>query len=268
MQWEHLTSDEFASAVTDTGVCIIAMGVVERHGTHLPLGTDYLSGHAVACLAAEAEPAVVFPPVYFGQIYEARCFAGTITIPPTLLLDLVQRVLDEIGRNGFKKIILFNAHGGNDYFLPFITQCSLWEQKPYSVYLYTGELSSERRQAWDSLLESDEHGHACECESSVLMASYPDLVDIRKVSPEPGAALHRLSHLSHSFSAIWWYADYPRHYAGDARTASVEKGRKLRQIKVDALAEYIKAVKADQVVPALEKEFFDKEKQLRNPKNG
>lgn len=263
MQWEHLTSDEFSKAVSDHGVCIIAMGVVERHGTHLPLGTDYLSGHAVACLAAEKEPAVVFPPFYFGQIYEARCFPGTITIKPSLLLELVQGVLDEIGRNGFKKIILLNAHGGNDQFLPFLAQCSLWEQKPYSVYLYTGELSSERQQEWHSLLETSEHGHACECESSVLMASYPDLVDIKKVSAEPGSALHRLDHLPANFSGIWWYADYPQHYAGDARTASVEKGLRLRQIKVDALTEYIRAVKADQVVPALEKEFFDREKKLR-----
>jgi creatinine amidohydrolase len=263
MQWENLTSNEFALAVRATGVCILPMGVVERHSTHLPLGTDYLSGHAIACLAAEKEKSVVFPPFYFGQIYEARCFAGTITLKPTLLLELVQGVLDEIGRNGFKKVILYNAHGSNDYYLPFLTQCSLWEQKPYSIYLYTGELSTERQQAWDKLLESPEHGHACECESSVLMASYPELVDMSNVSPEPGIALHRLEHLKANFSAIWWYSDYPHHYAGDARSASVEKGLKLRQIKVEALAEYIRAVKADQVVPALEREFFEKEKKLR-----
>jgi creatinine amidohydrolase len=263
MQWEHLTSNEFALAVKATKVCVIAMGVVERHSTHLPLGTDYLSGHAIACLAAEKEKAVVFPPFYFGQIYEARCFPGTITIKPTLLLELVQGVLDEIGRYGFRKIIFYNAHGGNDQFLPFLVQCSLWEQKPYSVYLYTGELSTEREKVWQSLLETPEHGHACECESSVLMASYPDLIDPDNISQEPGTALHRLSHLPANFSAIWWYADYPEHYAGDARAASVEKGLKLRQIKVDALADYIKAVKSDQVVPTLEKEFFEREKKLR-----
>jgi creatinine amidohydrolase len=263
MQWEYLTSNEFALAVRATKVCIIAMGVVERHSTHLPLGTDYLSGHAIACLAAEKEKAVVFPPFYFGQIYEARCFSGTITIKPALLLELVQGVLDEIGRNGFKKVILYNAHGGNDQFLPFLVQCSLWEQKPYSVYYYTGELSPEREKEWQSLIETPEHGHACECESSVLMASYPELVDRDNISPEPGAALHRLSHLPANFSAIWWYADYPEHYAGDARTASIEKGLKLRQIKVDAFAEYIRAVKTDQVVPSLEKEFFEREKKLR-----
>jgi creatinine amidohydrolase len=75
--------------------------------------------------------------------------------------------------------------------------------------------------------------------------------------------LHRLSHLPSNFNAIWWYADYPEHYAGDTRSASIEKGLRLRQIKVDALAEYIQTVKADHVVPALEEEFFDKEKKLR-----
>jgi creatinine amidohydrolase len=264
MQWEFLTSDDFARAVKETGVCILACGVVERHSTHLPLGTDFLSGHKLACLAAEKEPAVVFPPFYFGQIYEARCFPGTLTLSPSLLLELFFGVLDEIGRNGFKKIILLNAHGGNEHLLPFLAQCSLWEQKSYSVYLYTGELSPERRQEWDSLLETDEHGHACECESSVLMASYPNLVDKTNISPEPGKALHRLDHLPYNYSGIWWYADYPQHYAGDARPASVEKGQRLRQIKVDAFAEYIQEVKEDKVVPTLEREFFEKELRLRN----
>ena len=82
MQWEHLTATDFAAAARDTGVCILSIGVLEKHSEHLPLGTDFLNGHRVACMAAEKEPAVVFPPFYFGQIYEARCFPGTITLKP------------------------------------------------------------------------------------------------------------------------------------------------------------------------------------------
>ena len=80
MQWENLTAQEFAEAVRKTGVCIIAIGVIEKHSEHLPLGTDFLNGHKIACLAAEKEDAVVFPPFYFGQINEARCFPGTLTM--------------------------------------------------------------------------------------------------------------------------------------------------------------------------------------------
>ena len=74
MQWENLTATDFATAARETGVCVLATGVLEKHSEHLPLGTDFLNGHRIACLAAEQEPAVVFPPFYFGQIYEARCF--------------------------------------------------------------------------------------------------------------------------------------------------------------------------------------------------
>jgi creatinine amidohydrolase len=263
MQWEHLTSNEFAVAVRETGVCLIALGVLEKHSDHLPLGTDFLSGHSLACQAAERESAVVFPPFYFGQIYEARCFPGTLTLKPALLLELLLGILDEIGRNGFKKIILLNAHGGNNHLLGFIAQISLWEQKPYSVYLYDGELPVERQQEWESVLETEEHGHACECETSILMASHPELVKLEKVPTQPGTALKRMGHLPHNFAGIWWYANYPDHYAGDARSATVEKGQRLRELKVQTLAEYIAAVKADQLQPALEAEFFEREKKLR-----
>jgi creatinine amidohydrolase len=41
MRWEELTGDQFAEAVTACdGVCLVALSVVERHGHHLPLGTD------------------------------------------------------------------------------------------------------------------------------------------------------------------------------------------------------------------------------------
>lgn len=262
MQWEHLTATEFAQAVRETGVCILALGVVEKHSEHLPLGTDFLNGHKLACLAAEREPAVVFPPFYFGQIYEARCFPGTITLKPTLLMELIQGVLDEIGRNGFRKIILLNAHGGNTHWLSFLAQCTLWEEKPYSVYLYTGALSEERRRAWHARLETKLHGHACECETSISLANHPELVKMARVPAGPAEPLGRLQDVPANFSGISWYANYPDHYAGDARPATAEKGRALRQIAVDALAEYIAAVKADEVAPVLNREFFARVRQL------
>jgi len=48
MQWENLTSPDFARAVKDTGVCVLALGVLERHSEHLPLGSDFLNGHKIA----------------------------------------------------------------------------------------------------------------------------------------------------------------------------------------------------------------------------
>ncbi len=266
MQWENLTSPDFARAVHETGVCIVAFGVLERHSEHLPLGTDFLNGHKLACLAAEKEPAVVFPPFYFGQIYEARCFPGAVTLKPTLLIELITSVFDEIGRNGFKKIILANAHGGNGHLLPFLAQCSLWQQKPYSLYLFQGGATEEEIEAWENTIETPLHGHACECETSISLANHPNLVHMDRVPAEgAGNPRRRLVELGQDYtgSGVWWYADYPEHYAGDARAASIEKGFKLRELEVNQLSRFIKAVKADTVVPGLEKEFFERESKLR-----
>lgn len=258
MQWENLTAPEFERAVRETRVCLLAMGVLERHSEHLPLGTDFLNGHRLACLAAEQEPAVVFPPFYFGQIYEARCFPGALTLRPTLLLELLQGVLDEIARNGFHKIVIVNAHGGNNSLIPFLAQTTLWEQKPYSLYYFTGRLGEEREKTWQQTVETKLHGHACECETSITLANFPELVRMEAVPEQPAEPLGRMAHLPGAFAGISWYANYPNHYAGDARTASPEKGRVLRDLEVAALSEFIAAVKQDEVVPALEKEFFSR----------
>jgi creatinine amidohydrolase/Fe(II)-dependent formamide hydrolase-like protein len=95
MQWEKLTSNDFRSAVEATQVCVIAMGVVERHSDHLP--SALISQRSrIACLAAERKNRGGLSTFYFGQIYEARCFPGTITLKPNLLLDVLWNVFDEI----------------------------------------------------------------------------------------------------------------------------------------------------------------------------
>ena len=256
MQWENLTAPDFAEAVRETGVCILGMGVLEKHSTHLPVGQDFLAIHKIVCLAAEKEPAVVFPPWYFGQIYEAMAYPGNLSIRPTLLLELFEAVFDEIGRNGFRKIIVVSGHGGNRFLVPFLAQCSLWQEKPYSIYTPTARLTPERQKQWDAIVETTVHHHACECETSVSLALHPDLVKMDALPDEPATARKRLSHLPHTFAGISWYADYPDHYAGDARVATAEKGRKLLELRVDTLVEFIAAVKADKVVPVLEREFF------------
>jgi len=261
MQWEQLSASDFARAVKRTGVCIVPMGVMEKHADHLPLGTDMLASHRLACLAAVKEPAVVFPPFYFGQIFEARCFPGTLTIKPTLLLELLEAVLDDIGRNGFKKIILFNGHGGNNALLMLLAQSSLWRQKPYSVYVVKGAggkalLTPQQVKQWDAMMETPYHGHACECETSISLALHPELVKMNRVRRRGGAPLNRLAAIPAAFTGIGWYADHPEHYAGDARPATASKGAKLVGMIVDGLSRFIADVKADKIAPALEREFF------------
>ena len=262
MQWEQLTSADFKQAMQETGVCVVPLGVVEKHSEHLPLGTDCYIAHGIACRAAEKEPAVVYPKYFFGQINEARCFPGTITISPRLLLELLGEVLDDIARNGFTKIILYNGHGGNEHLLRFLAQCCLWEQKPYHLYMPTERLSPSGQAEWDKLAEAPYGGHADEIETTLMLGLHPELVHLERVPEQPAQPLGRLDHLPATYNAIWWYADYPNHYAGDGSKATLAKGAKLVELAVDHLAQYIAAVKADTVIPALTLEFFERVRRI------
>jgi len=253
MRWENLSAPQFEKAVKETGVCILALGVLEKHGDHLPLGTDMILAHELACEAVKHEPAVVFPPFYFGQIFEARAFPGTIAIKPSLLLELFQDVLDEIGRNGFKKIIITNQHGGNEAFLKFLGMCQLSKKRDYNVYFYT-QNAPERTHLIKSLMESEIQGHACECETSRMLYYHEDLVDLTQTNGliKP---LDRLNHISDLFTGLWWYAKVPNHIIGDPNKATKEKGKAIEELEAKLLAKFIKSVKEDQILQKLSFEF-------------
>jgi creatinine amidohydrolase len=85
---------------------------------------------------------------------------------------------------------------------------------------------------------------------------------MERVPVEPGLPLHR-NQIIGAFSGIWWYGDYPEHYAGDVRSATAEKGHKLQALALDGLTRFIKAVKEDTVTPELESEFFEREPKPR-----
>ena len=262
MQWEELTAPEFGKAVKETGVCLLATGCLEKHFDHLPLGTDYLNAHKICCLAAEKEPAVVFPPYYFGQIHEAKCFPGAVAIDPVLTLQLLMNVCDEIGRNGFKKIVILNGHGGNYFLVHYLCQTVLAERKPYVVYI-PDPVSADRQGQWDEILETAVHGHACECETSVSLANHPDLVKMEAVGGRKADPLGRLDHLPRGRTTNSWYSNYPDHYAGDAGAASAEKGEKLRSLMVDSLADAVRAMKNDETALELMGEFYDRCDEIR-----
>jgi len=259
MQWEYMTSPDLARATVDPGVCIFAVSVIERHSDHLPMGCDMINSQAVAVMAAEREPAVVFPPFYFGQINEARCFPGTITVRPTLMMELIQSMLDEIGRSGFRKIILVSGHGGNRNMLPFIIDCQLWEEKPYTVYLHNPRRDPAAHAA---IVGAKYGGHAGASETAGVLANAPDSVHMERVPTEPEPGRGRLRHLTTVKTAVDWYADHPEHYQGDASVATAEMGVALRELSIAALAETIKAVKADTMAPLLQAEFFGREREM------
>src|SRR5580658_3789984 len=100
VHWEELTAADFREGIhRSQGTCLLPFGILEKHGAHLPLGTDLLDVRYAALHAAEQEYAVVFPEYYFGQIAEAKHEPGTMAYSRDMQLALLQETTDEMARN-------------------------------------------------------------------------------------------------------------------------------------------------------------------------
>jgi len=254
--WDELTALDFVTAVKQSeGVCIIPIGVIEKHGPHLPLGTDVFTARAIALRAAEKEYCIVYPYYFAGQIFEAKQQPGTIAYSSELQFKFLEETCEEISRNGIKKIIILNGHGGNGSFLQYFCQMQLAKPKDYAVFLYQPSVDTETQAKIKSMQKSTTGGHADEMESSTMMAIRPDLVKIEHATDQSGADMNRLQ-LNNVYTGIWWYAKYPNHYAGDAKDANAALGEVSLEQRVAQLAGVIKAVKDDTATLRLQNEFF------------
>ncbi len=261
VKWEELTSPDFITAVEKSArTCVIPLGIIEKHGPHMPLGTDLIDVREVAIRAAEAEFTIIFPPFYFGQIYEAMQQPGTVAYSPQTVLAVLQETCDEIHRNGIEKIILVSGHGGNNSLLPYFCQMQLEKQKDYAVFLFRPVDSEEYEDKLNRMRQTDWDGHAGETETSQMLAHRPDLVHLDKANSQSGKDQQRLESLSFAYTAIWWYAQFPNHYAGDGSYGTAEMGKLIMENKVGQLVEMIRSVKSDRKTLELQRQFYEDSK--------
>ena len=250
VRWEELTGPDFIQAIERAeGVCMLPFGVVEKHGTAGPLGTDLFIARHTTVGAAEREYAVVFPAYYFGQIFEAMHQPGTISYSRDLQLRLLQETVSEMARNGCRKIVIVNGHGGNTFLEP----------KDYVVYALTGLGGSGDEEARPEAQPSAPgvDGHAGEGELSMVMAARPELVHPERSGQQSGENQARLGLGEGLYTAIWWYAAFPNHYSGDSAGANAERGEALNEMRIEAITAAIRAVKADDDAARLQQEYFE-----------
>lgn len=264
VQLEELTAVQFKEAVKKSSqTAILPIGVLEKHGPHMPLGTDVYTAREMALRAAEMEYAVVFPWYYFSQINEARHQPGTIAYSPELIWKVLQETLNELSRNGFKKIIIINGHGGNAAFLEYFGISQLSEKRDYALYWYKPAYDREViKQAEAVSMHDPVNQHAGNRETSMVESIVPELVHPDLAGTQQGVDLDRISNLDHVYTGIWWYASFPNHYAGDGSKATAEAGQLIMDSIVAQFADVIKDIKEDKNVPQLMEQFY---KDAENP---
>ena len=263
VHWEELTAADFRDAIARAqNTCLLPIGIMEKHGPHLPLGNDLLNVRYASLNAAQQEYAVVFPEYYFGQIFEAKHEPGTVAYSRGLQLQLLQETTDEMARNGCKKIIIVNGHGGNNSLLPYFAQTQLESPHDYVVYVQGLARSGPGEPQHKSNRATDQH--AGESETSVSMIARPDLVHLDRATQESGADQARLKLPEGLYAGIWWYARYPNHYAGEGAVASRELGEFEVKTWINAIVASIRTVKADQESLRLQNQFYEQSKHPLN----
>ncbi len=273
MLWAEILSGKFEEAVEKSkSVCVLTVGCVEHHGKHLPLAQDVISTGGLVEIAAEKEPVVVFPHMYFGEKQGAGEFKGTIMFSSKLMFDILTESCREIARNGFKKIIIANGHGGNTAMLNNFARSVLHDKNDYMVFIYNvsnswptvremidiaesenkdyfPELTPEDIQA---LKNNDENcttrGHGCFMETAITLGVRPDLVDLARVNDVDGRSVHYMDHITGAgfYSPFAWMADYPNSLSSDAHDGNGERiGRSAVKYASDKLAKAFKVIKDD-----------------------
>ena len=254
-KWEELTAPDFVQAIHQSqGVCVLPFGIIEKHGPHLPLGTDLLDVRFAVMNAVKQEYAVVFPEYYFGQIFEARQQPGTVAYSLSTQLTLLQETVSEMARNGCKKIVIVNGHGGNQSLLPLFAQSQLASQRDYVVYVFG---LPHQNVAGRPALKTPFDMHGGEVETSNMLIARPDLVHVDRANQQSGADQHRQNLPGSVYTGIWWYARFPNHYAGDASAANKELGEFDQKAWSKQIADALKAIKADDESLKLQNQFFE-----------
>ena len=284
MIWEHLREEEFEGAIKKSGgLCLIPLGCIEKHGQHLPVGTDMFIARRILEDATKEEDAMILDVgAWMGEVGgfhsnpnpETNRTRGCIALSQELMLRILTELCEEIYRNGFNKIMFVNAHGGNRPILNHFLRCQSYTKKPYAlmwteannsweteadailkVYKERPEflsmLTPEDIKTLEKWVEIDPDyggGHADFRETALALAYNKDLVAEDKYDAESGLSTHRSDYLV--AEGVWlknaWGANFPNSYEGIApHGASVSIGEAMYKIHVERMVRIIKLLKND-----------------------
>lgn len=191
-KWENLTRDEIAALDKDKSIVLLPTSATEQHGAHLPVGTDaIILSTLVDKMVNECEfeegNLIFAPQLNVGKSNEHMGFAGTITFGTQTYYSLLHDIAAAISASGFKKLVLFNSHGGNTDMLNMISR-DLRIDLGLDVFVFDWWFTPFWNDGLKDLQQSGKYGvfHACELETSLMLAARPETVHMElAVDEEP-----------------------------------------------------------------------------------
>lgn len=239
--WNRLTAAELRARAAENAIVLLPVASTEQHGPQLATGVDtFLATEGcrrIANLVAAKQPIVVAPTVWSGLAEHHVAFGGTFTLSLTTFHALLRDLCQSIVRAGFSRIMIVNGHGGNIAALSALTT-DLAQEVNVPVAMTTLYSLAHMTRAYEPVLE-DQRGvmHACEAETSMMMAVHPDCVRPDKIAEAFGPTHHAAP--GEAGIAIWRsFKDMtPTGVIGDARKATAAKGEQLLDIAARLVAD-------------------------------
>lgn len=276
-RWMYRTSGDLKELLEEAkGVCLLPIGCIEKHGPHLPLGTDTIAVDAISYAASQIEPVCVFPPFIFGDLCGAAPGMphGTVTLREETMLLLLEELCDQISRAGFRKILIVNGHGGNTPLLQLFQRQQANKKRNHVVAVTDNnstqpkdiarELSKGVRGIYPELTTQDEdylmtffgqggqNGHAGFGETAYMMALAPEAVHLDRLGEESGLSTHKADYLKDARIRIrdgGWDVNYPNSYDGTDPVGCNERIAKCCfRLAAERLAESCRVYKNDENV--------------------
>ena len=253
MMLEQLTWQQVDSLDRNT-VVVVPFGAVEQHGPHLPLKADALIGSAICRrldLVCQGR-LLILPEQWLGLSLHHMRFPGTISASVETFIAMATDTISSIAVAGFKNILALNSHGGNSAALDVaLTKCkSLFPTHRLLAVTYWNAaapgLAAIRESATGGM------GHACELETSLVLAEAPEMVRMDRIRADgrwPASeflAKDMLRGGSASY-ALRFDEITNEGTVGDPTLASAAKGEAAYSVIVEALTRLVQQIGSGEI---------------------
>jgi creatinine amidohydrolase len=234
--WHELTAAESDRLAKQDPVAVLLLAAVEQHGPHLALSTDLDIGLGLLSVAfarlPATFPAVALPPQAIGASREHTRFPGTLSIPPSVLGELIRHQGAGVARCGVRRLVVVNSHGGNRAALD---AAALRLRDEAGLLVVKVNYPDLPRPGMVDLPEAEwRHGlHGGAVETAMMRYLHPDRVREAEASRATSfaAELDRQGSriAPEGASAFAWLAEdlHPSGAVGDATLGTADFGRRL-----------------------------------------
>jgi len=241
VEWARLKAAEISALAARNAVVIVPVGSIEQHGPHLPTQVDALLASEVSRRAARkvaaGVPVIVAPTVWSGLAEHHMSLGGTLSLDFETFFGLMRCLCRSLVRHGFRRILLLNGHGGNITALNVVVNELAVELQ---VPLATASYWMLAKEGFAAVLDRQTTvRHACEAETSMLLALAPELVDMARAADVVGSTEPEIAQVAGTDAVYRWrsFKARTRHgVIGDPRTATADKGERLLEAAAVAVA--------------------------------